>query len=80
MADPAHPVLDQPSAATKSTEETAAMTDSSNPDESSDGGIVKSSSWWGMSNLTSYLTAPHLLEQSINSVATNVVQVSESFR
>ena len=38
-------------------------------------GVVKSTSWWGVSSLTSYLASPHLLEQGINNVASSVAQV-----
>ena len=39
-------------------------------------GVVKSTSWWGVSSLSSYLTSPHLLEQGINNVASSVAQVT----
>ena len=38
-------------------------------------GVVKSTSWWGVSSLTSYLASPHLLEEGINNVASSVAQV-----
>ena len=38
-------------------------------------GMVKSTSWWGVSSLTSYLASPHLLEQGINTMASSVAQV-----
>jgi len=67
MADP---VTDQPTAGQE------------NPDESSaegggaGAGVVKSTSWWGVSNLSSYLTSPHLLEQGINNMASSVAQAT----
>ena len=74
MADP---VTDQPTTEPKE--------ESSPPEESpaeagtdgaaSSGGVVKSTSWWGVSSLTSYLASPHLLEQGINNVASSVAQV-----
>jgi len=39
-------------------------------------GMVKSTSWWGVSSLTSYLASPHLLEQGINNVASSVAQAT----
>ena len=73
MADPAQPVLDQPAAAPEPDQVPVEQDEA--PVEGGSG-VVKSSSWWGMSNLTSYLADPHLLEQSINSMASNVAQVS----
>eukprot|EP00092_Neocalanus_flemingeri_P063615 GFUD01077013.1.p1 GENE.GFUD01077013.1~~GFUD01077013.1.p1 ORF type:complete len:362 (+),score=133.80 GFUD01077013.1:53-1138(+) len=75
MADPAQPVLDQPSAAP------VAADPDQVPDVQEDakiegGGVAKSTSWWGVSNLTSYLTDPALLEQSINTMASNVAQAT----
>lgn len=43
-------------------------------------GMVKSTSWWGVSSLTSYLASPHLLEQGINNVASSVAQVRRRSR
>ena len=71
MADPAKPVLDQPGvvpAEPNQDEEEA-------PAESSC--VVTSVHSWEMTNPTSsYLADPHLLEQSMNSFASNVAQVS----
>merc|ERR1719336_1523320 len=39
-------------------------------------GMVKSTSWWGVSSLTSYLASPHLLEQGSNNVASSVAQAT----
>ena len=68
MADP---VTDQPT--TEPKEESSPSEES--PAEASSGGVVKSTSWWGVSSLTSYLASPHLLEQGINNVASSVAQV-----
>ena len=74
MADP---VTDQPT--TEPKEESSPSEES--PSEAggngaaSSGGVVKSTSWWGVSSLTSYLASPHLLEQGINNVASSVAQV-----
>ena len=68
MADP---VTDQPT--TEPKEENPPSEES--PTEASSGGVVKSTSWWGVSSLTSYLASPHLLEQGINNVASSVAQV-----
>jgi len=73
MADPAQPVLDQPAAAPEPDQVPVEQDEA--PVEGGSG-VVKSSSWWGMSNLTSYLADPHLLEQSINSMASNVAQAT----
>ena len=44
--------------------------------ETSEGGsVVKSSSWWGVSNLTQLISSPHVLEESLNNVASQVAQV-----
>jgi len=40
------------------------------------GGVVKSNSWWGVSNLSNLLTSPHLLEEGLNSVASQVAQAT----
>jgi len=39
-------------------------------------GVVKSTSWWGVSNLTSLISNPHVLEESLNSVASQVAQAT----
>jgi len=74
MGDPAQPVLDQPTPAPVTADQQAA----GDQDEVSTegGGVAKSSSWWGMSNLTSYLADPHLLESSINTMASSVAQAT----
>lgn len=41
-------------------------------------GMVHSSSWWGVSSLTSYLANPHLLEAGMASVASSVAQVGSA--
>lgn len=66
------PVTDQP--VTKQEEETldSAHTDSFEGASS----VTKSSSWWGVSNLTSLITSPHLLEESLNNVANQVAQAT----
>jgi len=74
MADPAQPVLDQPSAAPSA--ETEQAQDGQAEPSPGESGVVKSSSWWGVSNLTSYLADPHLLEQSINNMASSVAQAT----
>ena len=71
MAD--DPVTDQPAANTKddvTEKETEEVLE-----QESGGNVVKSTSWWGVSSLTSYLTSPHLLESGINNVASSVAQV-----
>ena len=75
MADPV-PVLDQPAPAPVPAEpDQEPVVQDESKAEGGGSGVVKSSSWWGMSSLTSYLADPHLLEQSINSMASNVAQV-----
>jgi len=71
MADP---VLDQPAPAPGPAEPEQESGPQNEVNEG--GGLVQSSSWWGMSSLTSYLADPHLLEQSINSMASNVAQAT----
>ena len=66
MADP---VTDQPTAGQEKPE------DSSEEGAGASAGVVKSTSWWGVSSLSSYLTSPHLLEQGINNMASSVAQV-----
>jgi hypothetical protein len=76
MADPAQPVLDQSAAVLPVPAEPYQV--SGEQDEApagEGGGVIKSSRWSGMSNLTSYLADPYLLEQSINSLASNVAKV-----
>ena len=68
MADP---VTDQPSKQEPDQEEEGV-------DQEAGGDVVKSSSWWGVSSLSSYLTSPHLLESGINNVASSVAQVESS--
>jgi len=76
MADPV-PVLDQPAPAPVPAEHDQEPVVQDEPQAEGGGsGVVKSSSWWGMSSLTSYLADPHLLEQSINSMASNVAQAT----
>ena len=58
MADP---VTDQPQPT--ASQETAEV--SEEEALGAEAGMVKSTSWWGVSNLTSYLASPHLLEQGI---------------
>jgi|ERR1712013_359 len=74
MADPV-PVLDQPAPVPAEPDQEPVVQDESKA-EGGGSGVVKSSSWWGMSSLTSYLADPHLLEQSINSMASNVAQAT----
>jgi len=76
MADPAQPVLDQPAAVPVPSEPDQVPGEQDEAPAEGGGGVVKSSSWWGMSNLTSYIADPHLLEQSINSLASNVAQAT----
>ena len=70
MADP---VTDQPTASPERPED--------GPGEAAgaEAGVVKSTSWWGVSSLSSYLASPHLLEQGINNMASSVAQVRLSF-
>ena len=68
MADP---VTDQPSKQEPDQEEEVV-------DQEAGGDVVKSTSWWGVSSLSSYLTSPHLLESGINNVASSVAQVESS--
>ena len=70
MADP---VTDQPQPS--ATKETAEV--SEEEAVGTEAGMVKSTSWWGVSSLTSYLASPHLLEQGINNVASSVAQVRQ---
>jgi len=72
MADPGV-VLDQPEAQVPPTTEIPEVESDAPIKES---GITKSSSWWGMSSLTSYINTPHLLEQGINNVASNMAQIT----
>ena len=68
MADP---VTDQPQPT--ASQETAEVSEAEAV--GAEAGVVKSTSWWGVSSLTSYLASPHLLEQGINNVASSVAQV-----
>ena len=72
MADP---VTDQPTTEPKEESSPAEETPSDGDAAASGGGVVKSTSWWGVSSLSSYLASPHLLEQGINNVASSVAQV-----
>jgi len=67
MADP---VTDQPTASPERPED--------GPGEAAgtEAGVVKSTSWWGVSSLSSYLASPHLLEQGINNMASSVAQAT----
>lgn len=67
MADP---VTDQPTASQEKPAEEAEETAGAGQ------GLVQSTSWWGVSSLSSYLTSPHLLEQGINSMASSVAQAT----
>ena len=72
MADP---VTDQPTnVQEKEKEET--QEEGGQETAGAEQGVVKSTSWWGVSSLSSYLTSPHLLEQGINNVASSVAQVT----
>jgi len=66
MADP---VTDQPSKQEPDQEEEVV-------EQEAGGDVVKSTSWWGVSSLSSYLTSPHLLESGINNVASSVAQAT----
>ena len=68
MADP---VTDQPSKQELDQEEVVV-------EQEAGGDVIKSTSWWGVSSLSSYLTSPHLLESGINNVASSVAQVESS--
>ena len=74
MADP---VTDQPNSKDVSEEVKEASQEGNDAvDATTEGGnVVKSTSWWGVSSLSSYLTSPHLLEQGINNVASSLSQV-----
>ena len=72
MADP---VTDQPTVDPKNEGSPSEATPVEGEGAASSGGVVKSTSWWGVSSLTSYLASPHLLEQGINNVANSVAQV-----
>ena len=72
MADP---VTDQPSKQEPDQEEEVV---DQVVEQEAGGDVVKSSSWWGVSSLSSYLTSPHLLESGINNVASSVAQVESS--
>ena len=68
MADP---VTDQPTVSQERPEETSEEAEGAGGES----GLVQSTSWWGVSSLSSYLTSPHLLEQGINNMASTVAQV-----
>ena len=70
MADP---VTDQPTVAKE--EKEVEFSKETEEGAEQGGNVVKSTSWWGVSSLSSYLTSPHLLEQGINNVASSVAQV-----
>ena len=72
MADP---VTDQPTTETKEESSPSEENPAQGDGAASSGGVVKSTSWWGVSSLTSYLASPHLLEQGINNVASSMAQV-----
>ena len=74
MADP---VTDQPSAKQEESAdaEPVVSKEAEAGDDEAGGNIVKSTSWWGVSSLSSYLTSPHLLEQGINNMASSMAQV-----
>merc|ERR1719278_1832730 len=73
MADP---VTDQPTVDPKNEGSPSEATQVEGEGAASSGGVVKSTSWWGVSSLTSYLASPHLLEQGINNVASSVAQAT----
>ena len=70
MADP---VTDQPTVAKEEQEQESKETEEGAEEQG--GNVVKSTSWWGVSSLSSYLTSTHLMEQGINNVASSVAQV-----
>ena len=74
MADP---VTDQPKTEPKEESSPSEETPAQGDGAASSGGVVKSTSWWGVSSLTSYLASPHLLEQGINNVASSMAQVQD---
>ena len=67
MADP---VTDQPSV-----DKEEPQRPETEGGEEGGGNVVQSTSWWGVSSLSSYLARPHLLEQGINNMASSVAQV-----
>jgi len=73
MADP---VTDQPTTETKEESSPSEENPAQGDGAASSGGVVKSTSWWGVSSLTSYLASPHLLEQGINNVASSMAQAT----
>jgi len=66
------PVTDQPPAK----ENTPPNPEEGEGGVSGGGGVVKSNSWWGVSSISSLLTSPHILEDSFNSVASQVAQAT----
>jgi len=75
MVDPA---VDPPVAVEKDDPDTGdePKVEASGEAAESSGNIVKSTSWWGVSGLTSLISSPHMLEESLNSVANQVVQAT----
>jgi len=68
MADP---VTDQPSV-----DKEEPQRPETEGGEEGGGNVVQSTSWWGVSSLSSYLARPHLLEQGINNMASSVAQAT----
>lgn len=75
MADPASPVLDQPTSASDSPPKDETTADD---DEAPSEVIAQPSGWgsWGVAGLTNLLTKPHMLEQGISNVASQVAQAT----
>jgi len=76
MADP---VTDQPSSNQEESVDVgqaAVNKEAEGGDGEAGGNVVKSTSWWGVFSLSSYLTSPHLLEQGINNMASSMAQAS----
>ena len=72
MADTAEPVQEQPTVAPAAPELATVAGDEEVAAEVSSGGGWGS---WGVAGLSNLLAQPHLLEQSLSSVATQVAQV-----
>jgi len=72
------PVVEQPAAGRQTDQDQDQQTGQAVVDEGK-GEVAASSGWgsWGMGGLTSLLSQPHLLEQGLNNVASQVAQVRD---
>jgi len=75
MAEPGDPVLEQPKTKEQDVVEEGEQVQEVQDEE--EGKVVESSnSWWGVNSFTSILQQPHLLEQGITSLASQVAQAT----